>query len=223
MDTVGLFVAAAFVCGLVPQARQWLERHGLGITTVAVVAVTAGAITLLLVKAGRLVVSTSSTRRRQPEGWDILYLDRLHHGEFEDAVRDLLIRDGASGAVRVGGAGDNGADVKATDPVGRRWVIQCKHRRDGIRGAAVGTPDLHVLNGTGRPVHQGDVVVLVTNGRFTAPAREFARSQNLHLVDRELLGVWAAGPRPLWTLLARLPAPRHSSRSLRNRRLRVGG
>lgn len=35
-------------------------------------------------------------------------------------------------------------------PQGRRWVIQCKHRKDGVRGSAVGVPDLYVLNGTGR-------------------------------------------------------------------------
>ncbi|MFB7174473.1 restriction endonuclease [Streptomyces sp. NPDC056254] len=120
----------------------------------------------------------------------------------------------------MGGAGDNGADVKGTAPAGRRWVIQCKHRRDEAAGAAVGTPDLHVLNGTGCPVHGGDVVVLVTNGRFSAPAVKFARSQRLHLVDRGLLNEWAAGPSPLWALLPHLPAPRSSSRSRGTRRLR---
>ncbi|MGW0552154.1 hypothetical protein [Streptomyces altiplanensis] len=37
-------------------------------------------------------------------------------------------RDGCPNAIRVGGGGDLRADVKATDPYGRRWVIQCKHR-----------------------------------------------------------------------------------------------
>ncbi|MFE5730544.1 restriction endonuclease [Streptomyces sp. NPDC056528] len=135
-------------------------------------------------------------------------IDALHHGQFEEAVRDLMRRDGCSRAIRVGGAGDNGADVKATDPFGRLWVIQCKHRRAGPAGAAVGTPDLHVLNGTGRPVHNGDVVVLVTNGRFTDKAVAFARSQQLHLVDRHLLAQWAAGSTPLWELLGAVPSPR---------------
>ncbi|MER5966897.1 restriction endonuclease [Streptomyces sp. NPDC002057] len=135
-------------------------------------------------------------------------LDALHHRQFELAVRDLMQRDGCADAVQVGGAGDNGADVKATDPHGRRWVIQCKHRRAGLSGAAVGSPDLQVLNGTGRPVHRGDVVVLVTNGRFSKPAVDFARSQRLHLVDRTMLGDWASGSRPLWELLRAVPPPR---------------
>ncbi len=135
-------------------------------------------------------------------------LDQLHHRDFEFAVRDLMYRDGCTDAVQVGGAGDNGADVKATDPYGRRWVIQCKHRRAGLAGAAVGTPDLQVLNGTGRPVHGGDVIVLVTNGRFSKPALDFARSQRLHLVDRSTLATWAGGGRPLWELLRAVPPPR---------------
>ncbi|GAA2770020.1 restriction endonuclease [Streptomyces showdoensis] len=149
-DAAGLLAAAALMSVFVPQARQWLELHGSGIAVVAAAALVAGVLILLLVKAVRCGFSTWAGRRRRPEGWDIRFLDGLHHTEFEEAVRDLMRRDGARDAVRVGGAGDNGADVKGTDPVGRRWVIQCKHRRDGAAGAAVGTPDLHVLNGTGR-------------------------------------------------------------------------
>ncbi|MFE1873029.1 restriction endonuclease [Streptomyces sp. NPDC059496] len=103
-------------------------------------------------KAARRGASAWTARRQRPEGWDIRFLDGLHHRQFEEAVRHLMRRDGAHDAVRVGGAGDNGADIKGTDPAGRRWVVQCKHRRDRAAGAAVGTPDLHVLNGTGRPV-----------------------------------------------------------------------
>lgn len=131
-------------------------------------------------------------------------LDLLHHRAFEHAVRDLMFRDGCTDAVQVGGAGDHGADVKATDPYGRRRVIQCKHRKAGPAGAL----DLHVLNGTGRPVHRGDVVVLVTDGRFSGPALEFARSQRLRLVDRVTLTAWAGGGRLLWELLRAVPPPR---------------
>jgi restriction system protein len=117
-------------------------------------------------------------------------------------------RDGCQDASRVGGGGDLGADVKATDPYGRRWVIQCKHRRSGLAGSAVGTPDLQVLNGTARQVHGADIAVIVTNGRVTAPAVAFAEQQRLHVVDRHTLGVWASGSRPLWELLRAIPPPR---------------
>ncbi|MEE1943084.1 restriction endonuclease [Streptomyces sp. TRM 70361] len=149
--------------------------------------------------------------RAQGLRYRLAQLDALHYDAFEYAVRDLMRRDGCADAQKLGGRGDNGCDVLATDPFGRRWVIQCKHRSKGLAGAAVGTPDLQVLNGTGRPVHRGDVVVLVTNGRFSAPARDFGKQQQLHLVDRKLLGQWAAGSRPLWELLDRIPPPRRAT------------
>jgi hypothetical protein len=102
-------------------------------------------------------------------------------------------------AQRVGGGGDLGADVKTTDPLGRRWVTQCKHRRNGIRGSAVGTPDLQVLSGTARTVHGADVAVIVTNGRMTGPAVDFAKQQRLHVVDPPALapGEWDSPCVPL--------------------------
>jgi restriction system protein len=55
------------------------------------------------------------------------------------------------------------------------------------------------------------VAVIVTNGRVTAPATAFAKQQKLHVVDRQTLGVWAAGSRPLWELLQAVPPPRRST------------
>ncbi len=178
-------------------------------------------ILVLLVLVGAGAAGTWGHQRIQQSRWEavraqglryaITQLDALHHLQFEYAVRDLMRRDGCRDAVQVGGTGDNGADVKATDPFGRRWVIQCKHRRDGDRGSAVATPDLHVLNGTARQLHGADVVVLVTNGRFTSKCAPLAKSQKLHLVDRRLLGAWAAGSQPIWEVLRVLPPPRSPS------------
>ncbi|MFD3998951.1 restriction endonuclease [Streptomyces sp. NPDC058583] len=161
---------------------------------------------LILVVAAAWVVQRqrAATRRRATSSapsYTLEQLDSMQPQQFELAVRDLMRRDGCADAVQVGGAGDLGADVKATDPEGRRWVIQCKHRRAGLAAAAVGTPALQALNATSRPVHKGDVVVLITNGRFSQPAVEFARARPMQLVDRRLLGEWASGSRPLWELL----------------------
>jgi len=203
---VTLFIIAAAVVTLVTVVR-WLLAHWW--------------ILLLLVLLTAAVRAGWARIRFQRARWDqvraqglrfqLSQLDGLHYDAFEYAIRDLMRRDGCPDAVKVGGGGDNGADVKATDPLGRRWVIQCKHRRDGLRGSPVGTPDLHVLNGTARQLHGADVVVLVTNGRFTTPCEPLAKSQRLHLVDRRILGEWAAGSQPLWELLQRLPPPRKPS------------
>ncbi|WP_107439813.1 restriction endonuclease [Streptomyces sp. NRRL F-5065] len=200
----GFLVAAALAVALAAAVVDWLLTHWWVPAGAGVAAVLTGAALL--------------HRKRQRARWEAVrarglryaleHLDALHHTRFEDAVRDLMRRDGCRDATRVGGRGDLGADVKATDPFGRRWVIQCKHRRQGLAGSAVGTPDLQVLNGTARPVHGADVAVIVTNGRVTAPAVTFARQQRLHVVDRHTLAAWASGSRPLWDLLAAVPAPR---------------
>ncbi|MGW2183062.1 restriction endonuclease [Streptomyces sp. NPDC001732] len=201
---IGLLVAVALGVALLVTVVNWLLAHWWVLIAVGVLAALAGGARL--------------HRRQQRVRWEaarvqslryaLPQLDALHHTRFEDAVRDLMHRDGCRDATRVGGGGDLGADVKATDPYGRRWVIQCKHRRNGLAGSAVGTPDFQVLNGTARQVHGADVAVIVTNGRVTAPAVTFAEQQRLHVVDRHVLGVWAAGPRPLWELLRAVPPPR---------------
>ncbi len=201
---VGFVMVAAAVITLVVMVVNWLLAHWWVLLVALVLAVLAG--------VGWLYNQQQQARweavRAQGLRYGLEQLDALHHAKFEEAVRDLMRRDGCRDAQRVGGGGDLGADVKATDPLGRRWVIQCKHRRHGARGSAVGTPDLQVLNGTARPVHGADVAVIVTNGRVTAPAVEFARQQRLHVVDRQTLAEWASGSRPLWELLRAVPPPR---------------
>ncbi|MFF7736552.1 restriction endonuclease [Streptomyces sp. NPDC007984] len=201
---IAFAVVAAAVIGLVVMVVNWLLAHWWVLLIALVLAALAG-------------IGWLSSRRQQAR-WEAVraqglryalsQLDALHHAKFEEAVRDLMRRDGCQDAQRVGGGGDLGADVKATDPLGRRWVIQCKHRRNGARGSAVGTPDLQVLNGTARPVHGADVAVIVTNGRVTGPAVTLAKQQRLHVVDRQTLAVWASGSRPLWELLRAVPPPR---------------
>ncbi|MFI8101186.1 restriction endonuclease [Streptomyces sp. NPDC086023] len=200
----GLLAAVVMSIAVVVTVVNWLLAHW-----------------WILLAAGLLVLSAAAGRLhqlKQRARWEAVraqglryalsQLDSLHHTRFEDAVRDLMRRDGCQDAVRVGGRGDLGADVKATDPYGRRWVIQCKHRGNGLAGSAVGTPDLQVLNGTARQVHGADVAVIVTNGRVTAPAQAFAEQQRLHVVDRHTLAAWASGSRPLWELLRAVPPPR---------------
>ncbi|MFH9125717.1 restriction endonuclease [Streptomyces globisporus] len=148
--------------------------------------------------------------RQQALRYGLPQLDALHHRDFEYAVRDLMRRDGCTDARQIGGAGDNGADVLATDPLGRTWVIQCKHRKDGDRGSAVGTPDLQRVNGTARQLYGADVVLVVTNGRFSTRCAPLAAQLHMHLADRRTLATWAGGGRPLWELLPKIPAPRRN-------------
>ncbi|MGI5466210.1 restriction endonuclease [Streptomyces sp. CA-132043] len=203
-DLTGLAVAGVVAVVLLGAVVDWLLLHRWILVLGGVLAALAG--------AGWVYQQQQRARweavRAQGLRFGLPQLDALHHSRFEEAVRDLMLRDGCRDAARVGGGGDLGADVKATDPFGRRWVIQCKHRSKGLAGSAVGTPDLQVLNGTARQVHGADIAVIVTNGRVTAPAVTFARQQRLHVVDRHTLAVWAAGSQPLWELLRAVPPPR---------------
>ncbi|OQD51778.1 restriction endonuclease [Streptomyces phaeoluteigriseus] len=200
-------MVVAVAIGVVVMVVNWLLAHWWVLVVVLVLAVLAGAGWLY----NRQQRAQWEAVRAQGLRYGLPQLDALHHTRFEDAVRDLMQRDSCRDAQRVGGRGDLGADVKATDPFGRRWVIQCKHRRNGLQGSAVGTPDLQVLNGTARQVHGADIAVIITNGRVTGPATDFAKQQRLHVVDRHTLALWASGSRPLWKLLRAVPPPRRPS------------
>ncbi|MFF9898213.1 restriction endonuclease [Streptomyces longispororuber] len=203
--TFGVLAVAVL---LAVRAVQWLAAHGWVLVVLGLLALSAAA-AWCYARARRI---QAARLRTQGLAYSIEQIDAMHHSAFEIAIRDLLARDGSRDALRCGGRGDLGADVKGHDPLGRLWVIQCKHRGAGLNGSAVGTPDLQTLNGTGRPVHRGDVVVMVTNGRVTQPARAFARQQRLHLVDRRVLQQWARGARPLWEILPAVPPPRPPAR-----------
>ncbi|MFC8943980.1 restriction endonuclease [Streptomyces rochei] len=134
-------------------------------------------------------------------------IDALHHRDFEFAVRDLMRRDGFD-AERVGGAHDDGCDVRGVDADGRIWVVQCKHKRDGWEGKAIGVEVLQRLAGTAKTVHGAQFAVIITNGRFTLPAVERSETYGVYLIDRGRLELWSAEGRPLWKLLEGVKPPR---------------
>ena len=198
-----LLLAALVACALLITLVRWLVAHWWVLAVAGAVAAAAG--------------GWWAQQARQRAVWErararalrlrLAEIDALDHRAFECAIRDLMRRDGCT-AERLGGAGDNACDVRATDPLGRVWAIQCKHRREGERGPAVGVGVLQQVNGTARQIHGADVAVVLTNGRFSSKAIPWGRQQRIHLVDRRLLGTWAAGSRPLWELLDRIPPPR---------------
>lgn len=199
-----LLAATAVAVTVFVAVVNWLLAHWWLLVVLAVVAALAGG-GLLYRRQQRALWEQA---RQQGLRYGLHQLDGLHHRDFEYAIRDLMRRDGCTDAKQIGGAGDNAADVLATDPLGRKWVIQCKHRTNGVRGAAVGTPDLQRVNGTARQLYGADVVLVVTNGRFSTHCAPLARQLHMHLADRSTLATRAAGPRPLWELLPKILPPR---------------
>ncbi|MET7717436.1 restriction endonuclease [Streptomyces sp. NPDC005407] len=200
---IALLLAAAVGISLVVAVVQWLLVHWWVLLLAGVAAAVVGSLWFQQVRqrAEWARVRAQALRLRIAE------IDALDHRGFEFAIRDLMRRDGCK-AERLGGAGDNACDVRAVDPAGRIWAIQCKHRRDGNLGSAVGVGVLQQVNGTARQIHGADIAVVLTNGRFSSKAIPWGKEHRIHLVDRHTLGEWAAGSRPLWDLLDRIPPPR---------------
>lgn len=116
-------------------------------------------------------------------------VDTMTGTEFEELVAGLCRRDGCTEVRRVGGAGDNGADVLGRLPDGRTMVVQCKRYAPS---RAIPTRELRDLLGS--QVHfRADLAVFVTTSRFTGPSERFAPAHGMLLVHRDHLGLWNNG------------------------------
>ncbi|MET9402420.1 restriction endonuclease [Kitasatospora sp. NPDC002965] len=200
-------LVGAVAVSAVTAAVRWLATHWW--VPVALLAV-AGAVAAAV---GRVRAVAARERRRRLAGLRMALsgpggIDHMSPDGFEYAVRDLLARDGCR-AEKVGRSNDQGVDVLADDPMGRRWAVQCKHKQDPVGGKPVGVGVLYALAGTFQRVHAAQVAVVVTNGRFSRDSVRWGAEQGVLLVDRAALARWASEGRPLWDVLPRVPAPRN--------------
>ncbi|MHB1504701.1 MAG: restriction endonuclease [Acidimicrobiales bacterium] len=102
---------------------------------------------------------------------------------FEEFVAEIMIYLGYTELEVLGGAGDEGADIRAIDPGGLSVVVQCKQY--GL-DHKVGSPEAQLM--LAAKVHyQAGRVILVTTSAFTAPAAAYARKNGLELVDGQQL------------------------------------
>ncbi|RRR82822.1 restriction endonuclease [Streptomyces sp. RP5T] len=116
-------------------------------------------------------------------------VDVMTGTEFEELVAGLCRRDGCTEVRRVGGAGDNGADVLGRLPDGRTMVVQCKRY-----APSRAIPNRELRDLLGARVHFcADVAVFVTTTRFSGPSESFAREHDILAVHRDLLGLWNNG------------------------------
>jgi Restriction endonuclease len=104
--------------------------------------------------------------------------------QFEKMVLELYNLHGYK-AKHTGTVGDHGVDIIVQTPKGEKWVIQCKRWR-----GSVGEPVIREFFGT---MHheKADRGVLITTGKFTPQATEWAKGKPLSLVDgNEFLATW---------------------------------
>ncbi|MEU9351834.1 restriction endonuclease [Streptomyces griseoloalbus] len=148
------------------------------------------------------IMQATMTRRRERERLVTLRItlaefDAMDDRRFEYALRDLLVRDGWP-ARRVGGGGDQAADVIGDQAQRGRIVVQAKHTRVGGK---VGSSVMYAVKGTAGPVHKADHAVVVTNGAFTRDAKAWGDRHGVHWIDREKLRRWAEEGAALHELL----------------------
>ncbi|MER5252620.1 MULTISPECIES: restriction endonuclease [unclassified Streptomyces] len=116
-------------------------------------------------------------------------VDAMTGTRFEELVAGLCRRDGCAEVRRVGGAGDNGADVVGRLPDGRSMIIQCKRYAPSRTVAARDLRDL-----LGSRVHFGaDVAICVTTARFSRQAQTFATGNGIATLHRDHVGLWNSG------------------------------
>ena len=116
-------------------------------------------------------------------------VDSMSGTEFEEFVAGLCRRDGCTRVQVVGGAGDNGADVRGLLPDGRSFVVQCKRYTPS---SAIASREMRDLLGA-RVHFEADLAVFVTTTRFTRPSVAFAQEHDILAVHRDHLGLWNSG------------------------------
>jgi restriction system protein len=115
--------------------------------------------------------------------------------QFELLVGEALRHQGFSVQETGGNGPDGGVDLVARKD-GEKYLVQCKQ----WRALQVGVPTVRELYGA-MAAEGATGGFVITSGRFSGPAKQFASGRNLRLVDGELLNTWIAaskrpGPRP---------------------------
>jgi restriction system protein len=103
-------------------------------------------------------------------------LNHLTWREFEMLVGEAFRVQGDS-VVETGGSADGGVDVVLRKD-SEKYFVQCKQ----WRAQTVGVPIVRELYGA-MAAHGATGGFVVTSGRFTKPAIEFAQGRNLTLID----------------------------------------
>lgn len=115
---------------------------------------------------------------------DRVDLLQLSSREFEMMVVELYHANGHP-AERTGATGDHGVDVVIHANNGEKWVAQCKRWR-----GTVGEPVVRDFYGVMQH-EKADKGAIITSGKFTLQAREWAKGKPIILYDGdEFLQAW---------------------------------
>ncbi len=119
-----------------------------------------------------------------PGVWSIDAVHALSWQRFEQLIADLFRRQGyvvREHARQSAGTGDGGVDLILTDPrtPGGEYLVQCKQ----YKSWDVGEPKVREFYGAMAAWRTRCEGIIVTCGRFTLPAKDFAKDKPLRLID----------------------------------------
>jgi len=109
----------------------------------------------------------------------VTLLDELSGYEFEEKTARVFEKLGYDDVRRLPKTSDEGRDVVMVDGEGNAVVVECKHT------ATVGRPVVQKLHSAAETYDYDGPTrgMVVTTGRFTSPAREYADKVDVELVD----------------------------------------
>jgi restriction system protein len=175
---VSAYAVLAYVCPVLLTAQPTLQKLGnvprLFAPWVAFLILFAGVVAWMRRIGGMQLLNA----QRDAES-----IRKLTWSEFEELVAASYRRQGYRVIENGGGGADGGVDLIVLRD-GEKVLVQCKH----WRASRVGVKIVRELHGiTCSKEHVGSKGCLVTFGWFTSDAREFARDNNVELIDRDSL------------------------------------
>jgi restriction system protein len=144
---------------------------------------------LLIGDLGSLIVRARSRLLLTKAQNDPVTIAAMSWRDFERLIGEAFLATGFT-VTGFGGSGPDGGVDLGLIRNGERFLVQCKHWRKQTVGVAV----VRELNGViaAQGAHGGFVV---TGGRFTDEAQDFARQTNITLVDGDALRELCGGVR----------------------------
>lgn len=137
-------------------------------------------------------------RRLLDEQEDIASMRSLSWKQFEELVAEAYRRQGFRVVENASGGADGGVDIRLIKN-GETHLVQCKQWRSNKVGVSVAREMFGVMT-----ARQATSVIIVTSGRFTREAQDFATGKPIQLIDgpqlADLIGlVRKAPPAPVQT------------------------
>lgn len=133
---------------------------------------------LFALKFGRDLLQRRDIQKKADTATSVDDLRSLSPSEFEYMVVELYNSLGHV-ARRTGATGDHGVDVVVEASNGEKWIVQCKRWR-----GTVGEPVVRDFHGVMQH-EKADKGAIITTGKFTAQAQDWARGKPITLLEGE--------------------------------------